>query len=139
MANERNRVEQDEAATTRGVHSEEGGDSFDAQMRDQTPERIREDTATNVTAGDDDKDLAELLPQLTDDELGRLAILNPGTQLPQGAVFLDLNDLKKGPFKAIGGHEAAKGQRLIAKSETDYELWNTLAGRDDAPEIERPG
>jgi hypothetical protein len=54
-------------------------------------------------------------------------------------VFLDLNDLGSGPFKAIGGQEAGKDQRLVAKSETDYELWNRLAGRDDEPEIERPG
>lgn len=138
MSDDRNRVEQDETATTRGVHAGEGGDSFDAQMRDETPERIREGVTTHVTAGDRDKDLAEQLSQLTDDELGRLAIIDPGTPLPQGSVFLDLNDLKAGPFKAIGGHEAKQGQRLIAKSETDYELWNRLAGRDDTPTLERP-
>lgn len=140
MTDERNRVEQDETASTRGLHSQsEGdGDRFDAQMRDQTPDRIREGAATNVTTGDQDKDLAELLPDLTDDELARLAIIEPGTALPQGAVFLDLNDLKKGPFKAIGGHEATSGQRIIAKSDTDYELWNRLAGRDDNPTLERP-
>jgi hypothetical protein len=141
MTDDRRRVEQDERASTRGVHREErteGGDSFDAQLQDQTPERIREGVTTHVTSGDQDKDLAELLPQLSDDELGRLAVMDPGTPLPQGSVFLDLNALGKGPFKAIGGHEAAPGQRLIAKSETDYELWNRLAGRDDAPHIERP-
>ena len=34
--------------------------------------------------------------------------------------------------------EAGKHQRLVARNETDYELWNRLAGRDDSPEIERP-
>lgn len=138
MADDRNRGPDDELATTRGVHAEEGGDSFDAQLRDQTPERIREGVATEVTAGDQDKELAELLPQLSDDELGRLAIIAPGTPLPQGGVFLDLGNLERGPFKAIGGHVVAPDQRLIAKSETDYELWNQLAGRDDEPTIERP-
>ena len=140
MADERNRVEQDEASGTRGLHSQTdgGGDSFDAQMRDQTPDSIREGVTANVTAGSQDKELPELLPDLTDDEVSRLAIIEPGTALPQGAVFLDLNNLGKGPFKAIGGHEAAKDQRLIAKSETDYELWNKLAGRDDEPTLERP-
>ena len=138
MSDDRSRVEQDESASTRGVHREGEGDSFDAQMRDETPGRIRQDAATNVTAGDRDKELAELLPQLTDDELSRLGIIEPGTPLPQGAVFLDLNNVDKGPFKAIGGHEAGKDQRIIAKSETDYELWNTLAGRDDDPTLERP-
>jgi hypothetical protein len=138
MSDDRNRVEQDETASTRGVHAGEGGDSFDAQMRDETPDSIREGVTTRVTAGDADKDLAEQLSQLTDDELGRLAIIDAGTPLPQGSVFLDLNDLQAGSFKAIGGQEAEKGQRLIAKSETDYELWNRLAGRDDTPTIERP-
>jgi hypothetical protein len=138
MSDDRNLTEQDELAGTRGVHRDRGGDSFDAQMRDETPERIREGVTTNVTAASADKGLAERLSQLTDDELGRLAIIDPGTPLPQGSVFLDLNDLSAGPFKAIGGQEASKGQRLIGKSETDYELWNRLAGRDDAPEIERP-
>ena len=112
--------------------------TFDEQLRDQTPERIREEASTNVTPGDADKDLVSQLSQLTDDELGRLSVVEAGTQLPQGSVFLDLNDLKAGPFKAIGGHEAGKDQKLIAKSETDYELWNRLAGRDDEPTIERP-
>lgn len=140
MADDRNRVEQDEAASTRGLHSESegGGDSFDAQMRDQTPGRIREGAASNVTAGSQDKELPDLLPDLTDDEVSRLAIIEPGTALPQGAVFLDLNNLEKGPFKAIGGHEVGEDQRIIAKSETDYELWNKLAGRDDDPTLERP-
>lgn len=139
MSDDRNRIEQDETATTRGVQSGEGGDSFDAQMRDQTPGRIRQEAATNVTAGDREKELTEQLPQLSDDELSRLGILEPGTQLPQGSIFLDLNDLEAGPFKAIGGQEAGKDQRLIAKNETDYELWNKLAGRDDDPTLERPG
>ncbi len=138
MSDDRNRVEQDETATTRGVHAGEGSDSFDAQMRDETPDRIREGVTTHVTAGDADKELTEQLSQLTDDELSRLAVIDPGTPLPQGSVFLDLNDLKAGPFKAIGGQEAQPGQKLIGKGETDYELWNRLAGRDDDPTIERP-
>jgi hypothetical protein len=138
MSDDRNRVEQDETTSTRGVHGGEGGDSFDAQMRDETPERIREGVTTNVTPGDADKDLTDQFQDLSDDELGRLAIIDPGTPLPQGSVFLALNDLKAGPFKAIGGQEAKPGQQLIAKSETDYELWNRLAGRDDTPTIERP-
>jgi hypothetical protein len=114
-------------------------ESFDEQMRDETPERIRQEAATNVTAGDQDKQVMKKLPNLSDAELGRLAIVDPGTQLPQGSVYLNLNDVEQGPFKAIGGQEAGAKDRLIAKNETDYELWNKLAGRDDEPEIERPG
>jgi hypothetical protein len=113
-------------------------ESFAEQMRDETPDRIRQQAATNVSAGDQDKRVMNKLPQLSDDELSRLAIVQTGTQLPQGSVFLDLNDLERGPFKAIGGQEAGRKERLVAKNETDYELWNRLAGRDDTPEIERP-
>jgi hypothetical protein len=93
---------------------------------------------TNVTTGDQDKELDERFPDLSKEDLSQLAILEPGTQLPQGSVFLDLNDLEAGPFKAIGGQEAGTDQRLIAKSDTDYEMWNRLAGQDAEPELERP-
>lgn len=51
---------------------------------------------------------------------------------------MDLNRLDEGPFKALGGHEATKGDRFVAKRDTDYELWNRLVGDDHEPEIERP-
>jgi hypothetical protein len=85
-----------------------------------------------------DKVLHERLPGLDSDELARLAVLEPGVRLEQGGVYLDLNRIADGPFKALGGHEASAANRYIAKRDTDYELWNRLAGRDDAPEIERP-
>lgn len=129
-------VARERATNPRGPEAEDS--TFDEQLRDQTPERIREEAATSVTPGDADKDLVNQLQQLTDAELGRLSVVEPGTQLPQGSVYLDLNDIAGGPFKAIGGQEAGKDQKLIAKSETDYELWNRLAGRDDEPEIQRP-
>jgi hypothetical protein len=94
--------------------------------------------ADESMAGIDDKVLHERLPMLSNDELSRLAILEPGTRLEQGGVYLDLNRLADGPFKALGGHEATAETRYIAKRDTDYELWNRLAGRDDTPEIKRP-
>jgi hypothetical protein len=139
MADERTRVNQDTLSGTRGLQRETGGgDSFDQQLQDQSPERIRDEVVTNVTTGDQDKELDERFPDLSKEDLSQLAILEPGTQLPQGSVFLDLNDLEAGPFKAIGGQEAGTDQRLIAKSDTDYEMWNRLAGRDAEPELERP-
>jgi hypothetical protein len=95
--------------------------------------------ADESTSGVDDKALHSRLRNFDNDELFRLSILEPGTRLEQGGVYLDLNDLDAGPFKALGGHEATAETRYIAKRDTDYELWNRLAGRDDAPEIERPG
>ena len=86
----------------------------------------------------DDKTLHDRLPALSNDELSRLPVLEAGTRLEQGGVYLDLNRLAKGPFKALAGHETGQGDRFIAKRDTDYELWNRIAGRDSEPEIERP-
>ena len=49
-----------------------------------------------------DKGLHRSLPELTDDELRRLSVLEPGTQLDQGGVYLDLNHLEAGPITAFG-------------------------------------
>ena len=72
------------------------------------------------------------------DELSRLQVLEPGTRLEQGGMYVDLNRLGEGPFKALGGHEATEADRYVAKRDTDYELWNRLVGEDRDPEIERP-
>ena len=86
----------------------------------------------------DDKMLHSRLPELSSDELSRLQVLEPGTRLEQGGTYVDLNRLREGPFKALGGHEASEENRYIAKRDTDYELWNRLVGEDADPEIERP-
>ena len=77
-----------------------------------------------------DKTVHRALPELTDDELRRLSVLESGTQLDQGGVYLDLNNIELGPITAFGEQVAAPTNRFIAKSETDYELWNRLTGRD---------
>lgn len=112
-------------------------ESFNADIAEQTPQRVREQHL-EAAAGDDDKRVHSILPKLSDDQLGRLSILESGTPLEQGAVYLDLNDLERGSFKAIGGQEVGAKDRIIAKKMTDYELWNEIAGRDDEPEVERP-
>jgi hypothetical protein len=77
-----------------------------------------------------DKGLHRSLLELTDDELRRLSVLEPGTQLDQGGVYLDLNHLEVGPITAFGDQVAAPNNRFVSKKETDYELWNRLSGRD---------
>ncbi len=106
------------------------------QLAQEKPDRIRSQQATEVRPASDDKALHRRMPELSDAELASLPLLAPGTPLAQGSVYLDLDDLSRGPFKAIGGQEA--GARVVAKQDADYELWNRLAGRDDEPEIERP-
>ncbi len=78
----------------------------------------------------DDKELHEQLPELTNDLLGRLSIVNAGTRLEQGGTYLDLNARERGPFTALGSQEAEANNRYVAKKDTDYELWNMLVGEE---------
>ena len=89
-------------------------------------------------SGVDDKVLHAGFPELSNDELARLAVLEPGARLEQGGVYVDLNNLADGPFKAMAGHQATQYDRIIAKRDTDYELWNRIVGQDADPELERP-
>jgi hypothetical protein len=111
-------------------------ESFAAQLAPETPDGIRREQTEQSGTAADDKGLHGRLQGLSSDDLSRLPVLDSGTTLEQGSVYLDLDDLGRGPFKAIGGQEA--GPRVVAKKDVDYELWNRLAGRDDDPAIERP-
>ena len=94
--------------------------------------------ADESVSGEADKVLHKKLPGLDNDELARLAVLEPGTRLEQGGPYVNLNKLADGPFRAMAGHETSEHDRIIAKRDTDYELWNRLVGQDAEPEIERP-
>jgi hypothetical protein len=85
-----------------------------------------------------DKTLHGRLSALSNDELARLPVLEPGARLEQGGGYIDLNHLDEGPFQALGGHETTTATRFVAKRDTDYELWNRLVGQDTEAEIERP-
>lgn len=112
-------------------------DSFAEQLAEQTPEQVRQQHL-DADTGDTDKEVGRLLPDLTADQLARLSVLDPGTPLEQGAVYLNLDDRGSGPYKAIGGQEVGADERIIAKKMTDYELWNEIAGRDDDADVVRP-
>jgi hypothetical protein len=90
----------------------------------------------DTIAGDADKLLHDVLPDLTNDELARISVLQPGTPLEQGAVYVDLLDSSRAPFKALGGTVAGPDARLIAKRETDTDLWNRLVAADRDAETE---
>ncbi|MDP8924635.1 MAG: hypothetical protein M3O34_17405 [Chloroflexota bacterium] len=81
-----------------------------------------------VTSAYDIKDLNRDLPNLTDDELKQISVVQEGDQLEQGAVYFDLNDPGRGEFKARGDMVAEPGSRLVPKSKVDYQLWNALIG-----------
>jgi len=113
-------------------------ESFAADLAKETPESIRRAQFDSMS-GSDDKDLVNALPELNQGDVAQLSVLVAGTPLEQGSVYLDLNDRRRGPFKAIGGQEVSGGERIIAKKTTSYELWNRVTGDDDTAEIERPG
>ncbi|HEV2066548.1 MAG TPA: hypothetical protein VGR08_06920 [Thermomicrobiales bacterium] len=102
-------------------------ESFDEDLAKETPESIRQAQMESVPAGDD-KTVIDSLPEMTQDELAELSMLPVGTPLEQGAVYLDLNKLDQGEFKAMGGTEVSAQDRIVAKKATDYQLWNRLTG-----------
>lgn len=78
----------------------------------------------------------ETVPPQVDRE--SLTILEPGTVLDEGSVYVDLDRLADGPFRALGGQRADTGTRLVSKKDVDYALWNGLVGRDAVPRTIRP-
>lgn len=133
-------------AQTHNVRREEltnptGGEREDPTFAEQlAPEKTGEPGghADESYVAADDKALRDKLPQLSGDELDRLTVLEPGAKLEQGGTYFDLNDRGRGPFKALGGHEVGRNERLIAKRDVDYLIWNRLVGDDHSVEIERP-
>ena len=85
-----------------------------------------------------DKDLRKQLSELSGDELSRLTVLETGARLEQGGTYIDLNHRENGPFKALGGHVTSADERIVAKRDVDYDLWNRIAGDDAEIDIERP-
>jgi hypothetical protein len=112
-------------------------ESFAEDLAPETPDSIRQAQIDQVEPASENKDIVNALPELDQAELSRLEVLDSGTPLEQGAVYLDLKNRARGPFKAIGGQVAEKSEQLVAKKTTDYELWNRLTD-DHTPEIERP-
>ena len=80
----------------------------------------RERTAADIKA------LTEKLSSFRNDELQQIRIVPVGTQLKQGAVYLDLNDLDSGPITAEGGFIAGEHNYYTPKAEVPYEYWNRL-------------
>ena len=89
------------------------------------------DVEKHARTADELKDLHRRLQGLTDDELRQLPVLPPGARLQQGAKYVDLNDLDRGEFTALGNMEADRTTRYVPKSEVDYQLWNRLIGVDN--------
>jgi hypothetical protein len=77
------------------------------------------------------KEIQQHLPGLSNDQLRQIPILIEGSRLEQGAIYLDLRDLDRGEFKAMGSMAAGEENWYVPKSEVDHELWNFLTGETD--------
>ena len=80
----------------------------------------RERTAAEI------KELTLLLPGLSNDELEQIPIVPGGTQLKQGAVYLDLKNPGTGPVSATAQMVASESNFYTPKAEVPYEIWNRL-------------
>ncbi len=85
----------------------------------------------------DDKSLVDSMKNFNSDELKAILIVPVGAKLEQGAHYIDLNDADRLEILASGENpvtphlEAQGNQKLVAKSQTDYELWDKLTGKGD--------
>jgi hypothetical protein len=85
------------------------------------------------------KELHTILADLTNDEMKALAILPTGTQLEQGAKYIDLKHLERGEFVADGYMIAEPDHYYVPKKETDYVLWNRLNQITNPARLDEPG
>ena len=74
------------------------------------------------------KQAHDWLRDYRDDELKAIPVLRQGTQLEQGAIYIDLAAPRREEFKALGNMTADQGRALVPKSQVDYPLWNRLIG-----------
>src|SRR5690348_4454005 len=81
---------------TAGVHASTAPSA--GEIAQQIGERPAPGDAIAGTPGNADKTVSRLLPSMTDAELRRLVILEPGAPLEQGSTYVDLADLGLGPF-----------------------------------------
>ncbi|MDF5711478.1 MAG: hypothetical protein PUP90_28325 [Nostoc sp. S4] len=74
------------------------------------------------------KELHDKLPEYTHEELKQITLLPVGSRLEQGAKYIDLNDLQRNEFTAMGHMEAGSNNWYVPKTEVSYQLWNRLIG-----------
>ena len=85
----------------------------------------------------DDKALVDAMKDFGSDELKQILIVPVGAKLEQGAHYIDLNDPDRLEILASGENpvtphlEAQANQKLVPKSQIDYELWDKLTGKGE--------
>ncbi|RYX82489.1 hypothetical protein EON83_19405 [bacterium] len=111
-------------------------DDFDRDLRQgETPTTNSSLDTDRLIRAYDDKELVTNLQDFNSDELKKILIVPRGTKLQQGAKYIDLNDPSRAEITASGANpltphlEVLENQRLVPKSEIDYQLWDKLTGK----------
>lgn len=74
----------------------------------------------------DIKLLHEYLPNFDAEELKQIPVVPQGCRLKQGATYIDLLDVNREEFTAMGDMTASRENYYVPKTEVNYELWNKL-------------
>lgn len=82
----------------------------------------------NIKCAYDFKEIHRLHPGLSDAELKRIPVLPEGTELVQGAKYVDLLSPDMYEFQAGPGMRANDYNLYVAKTDVDYPLWNRIIG-----------
>ena len=88
----------------------------------------------------DDKALVDAMKEFNSDELKSILIVPTGGKLEQGAKYIDLQDPDRMEIIASGENpvtphlQAQEGQKLVSKTDTDYQIWDRLIGRGERVE-----
>lgn len=116
-------------------------DDFDKDLRPHEREGEnsgpRSAHAPRMMRAYDDKSLVDAMKDFNSDELKQILIVPVGGKLEQGAKYVDLNDPDRLEIIASGENpvtphlEAQEGQKLVSKTDTDYELWDKLTGKGE--------
>jgi hypothetical protein len=85
------------------------------------------------------KRMIRALHGFTMDELEHVPVVEPGSRLKPGAVYLDLGGSQRRPFMAADESYAGEDSLCVAKSAVAYPLWNRLLGAAErAPRAPKP-
>ena len=81
-----------------------------------------------TTTASEIKELVRLLDDFTIDELRQIPVVQPGSRLEQGSVYIDLTDDDRTELVAPGGRVAEHGRYFVPKRDTPTPYWNRLIG-----------
>ncbi len=111
------------------------------EMQENTDgEHGRDMVYYETTTADQVKELTRRLQGFTDDELRRIPVVTEGSRLQNGAAYLDLaQEGERVEFTVAGFTLVGPGHWYVPKRETDYVLWNRLAGIKDPERTAGPG